>query len=452
MTVPDAAGKLQPLFTDVLQNTDGTPPQAGIDWEPDWERLFNVRMINCIMKDNKVLGIDIFLYRPAWRGPADISISHRYCYSEGLNRQGIAVTVNAAFDKGPKTDISFTDCVFLRSGSYHSCVIEDMSALKSKTTFTRCLFNKMGGNGEPIRLRTQRTTADGSSVTTTFGGIAFNDCIVNYDQNTPFLRFTDNANNGLGIRDLSGKINVNNPYGATIDIGSVKENITLSYSANLTKPPQVSISSPVHLAKVREGDILHIEATANDPDAGSGNGDGIERVIFRVRRGLILVDSSTVISPPFTSDITTNDWEPGIYTVWAEAISKDGATIKNLKAVAIEIVNAHETTGIKDTGSETLADEFRFGQNYPNPFSLSTEIAYHLPVNAFVRIDLFNHSGQLIRKLVNEKQTQGDYTIFLSNLGDKGTVLKSGFFFYKMTATDKGFSAFSETRKMLVVK
>jgi hypothetical protein len=35
------------IVNTILKDTKGTPPQAGIDWEPDWERLLDVSMTNC---------------------------------------------------------------------------------------------------------------------------------------------------------------------------------------------------------------------------------------------------------------------------------------------------------------------------------------------------------------------------------------------------------------------
>lgn len=49
----------------VLKETGGTPPKAGIDWEPDWERLINVGMSNCLMYNNQVSGLMMNLFRPA---------------------------------------------------------------------------------------------------------------------------------------------------------------------------------------------------------------------------------------------------------------------------------------------------------------------------------------------------------------------------------------------------
>ncbi len=46
-------------------------------------------------------------------------------------------------------------------------------------------------------------------------------------------------------------------------------------------------------------------------------------------------------------------------------------------------------------------------QNYPNPFSNSTEISYNLDKNSKVNLNVYNTKGQLVAKLVDNYQTKG---------------------------------------------
>ena len=103
----------------VLSNTKGTPPQAGIDIEPDvnTERLINVVLRNCLSKGNAGNGFEMYLdklddtSRP-------ISIRFENCRSVG-NRHGAAVHGGVSrTDHFVKGKIAFDGCTFENSGLF----------------------------------------------------------------------------------------------------------------------------------------------------------------------------------------------------------------------------------------------------------------------------------------------------------------------------------------------
>lgn len=85
--------------------------------------------------------------------------------------------------------------------------------------------------------------------------------------------------------------------------------------------------------------------------------------------------------------------------------------------------------------------------NFPNPFNPSTTIAYSVKNTAPVSIEIFNVKGQLVRTLVNEVKTAGNYKIVFDGLDNNHRPLASGIYFCRMQAGD-----YRQTHKMLMLK
>ena len=84
---------------------------------------------------------------------------------------------------------------------------------------------------------------------------------------------------------------------------------------------------------------------------------------------------------------------------------------------------------------------FALSQNYPNPFSRTTEITYQLPVSCKVVLKIYNMIGHEIRTLVNENQTEGEYSIIWDGRDDSGNHVGLGLYFYRLNINGKTISA-----------
>ena len=77
--------------------------------------------------------------------------------------------------------------------------------------------------------------------------------------------------------------------------------------------------------------------------------------------------------------------------------------------------------------NDIVAEKYLLFQNYPNPFNSSTIISYHLSVNSFVTLRIFDVLGRDVATLVNEEKLAGKYSLSFDGSG-----LPSGTYFYRI--------------------
>jgi len=69
----------------------------------------------------------------------------------------------------------------------------------------------------------------------------------------------------------------------------------------------------------------------------------------------------------------------------------------------------------------------RLNQNYPNPFNPVTMIAYQLPENSNVRIEVFDQLGRSVDVILNESRSAGEHELMYD-----ASHLTSGVYIYRM--------------------
>lgn len=88
-----------------------------------------------------------------------------------------------------------------------------------------------------------------------------------------------------------------------------------------------------------------------------------------------------------------------------------------------------------------IPTEWSLSQNYPNPFNATTVISFGLPVDAQVRLDVYNILGQRVTTLKDEFMPAGTHSVSWNS------DVASGVYFYRLQADE-----FTETRKMTLMK
>ena len=92
--------------------------------------------------------------------------------------------------------------------------------------------------------------------------------------------------------------------------------------------------------------------------------------------------------------------------------------------------------------------QYTLAQNFPNPFNPTTVINFSLPENTNVSLEIYNSIGQLVDKLIDDKNyVQGYHHVTWNGLNSAGNQLPSGIYFYSLK-TDK----FQSFKKMILLK
>ncbi len=127
-------------------------------------------------------------------------------------------------------------------------------------------------------------------------------------------------------------------------------------------------------------------------------------------------------------------------------------TISNVEDYSIDKIDLSSAEGrlmavSLVNGSPDLPDRFTLYQNYPNPFNPETRIDFELPQGCRVELSVYNLLGRRVKILADGGYSAGSHTVTWDGRDDNGSMVSSGVYFYRLTA-----SGVSETRKMLLMK
>ena len=118
------------------------------------------------------------------------------------------------------------------------------------------------------------------------------------------------------------------------------------------------------------------------------------------------------------------------------------------EAVAANMVIAIST---EVNSSQSLPDQFTLEQNYPNPFNPTTEITFALPEQAEVTLSIFNILGQPVKTLYNGVKQAGTHSVTWEGRNERGALMASGTYFYRMTVITNG-QTITQNRRMMLLK
>lgn len=91
--------------------------------------------------------------------------------------------------------------------------------------------------------------------------------------------------------------------------------------------------------------------------------------------------------------------------------------------------------------------KFRLKQNYPNPFNPTSTIAFDLPEENLVELEIYDITGKRVRTLVNSNIEAGSHQIIWDGHDDYGNQVSSGMYFYRIRA-----GSFQDIKKMVLFR
>ena len=90
---------------------------------------------------------------------------------------------------------------------------------------------------------------------------------------------------------------------------------------------------------------------------------------------------------------------------------------------------------------------FELVQNYPNPFNPSTKMQFSLPVDADVKLEVYDCVGRLVSVLANGFMKAGYHEISFD-----ASQLASGVYIYRLSAVGKNGTPFFDSKKMILAR
>jgi len=133
--------------------------------------------------------------------------------------------------------------------------------------------------------------------------------------------------------------------------------------------------------------------------------------------------------------LPVSDGEEKVITIIGKM--KDGRDFSASDCVVMRVVGPNgkpeKVAAAKEAGISSVL---------PNPFNPATRIGYYIPKDANVSVSIYDVSGRLVERLVNERQPAGDHSVEWNASKES-----SGIYFCRFES-----NGFVETRKLILLK
>ena len=128
---------------------------------------------------------------------------------------------------------------------------------------------------------------------------------------------------------------------------------------------------------------------------------------------------------------------------WGAYLFPSGKIAASDRATGLYILKSSFITIGINNNNNNLPKSFSLKQNYPNPFNPVTKIEYSIPENTYIRIKIYDITGELIGVISDKFERAGSHFVTYD-----ASKLASGVYFYTM---ERGDGIILETKKMVLV-
>jgi len=105
---------------------------------------------------------------------------------------------------------------------------------------------------------------------------------------------------------------------------------------------------------------------------------------------------------------------------------------------------------VPDAGTVILGKTM-VNQNVPNPFNPATRIDFSVPSAGRTTLRIYDADGRVVRTLIDEPRSTGNYFVYWDGKNDSGSRMASGVYFYELAVERKGLQDRS-AKKMLLLR
>ncbi|MBI9072956.1 MAG: T9SS type A sorting domain-containing protein [Melioribacteraceae bacterium] len=118
-----------------------------------------------------------------------------------------------------------------------------------------------------------------------------------------------------------------------------------------------------------------------------------------------------------------------------------------LKTDKFKVNTTDEVSAIDETVTQSYIDKFHLYDNYPNPFNPETTISFDLSGRSFVKLEIYNILGQLVKTIIDQELSRASYKYKWDGKDKNGHLTGTGIYLYRLES-----SFGTEVKKMTFMK